>query len=62
MKGESEMKKYMNFDTGEVWTEDELREVYEGIPELIDDYPAFEDYLEYLLDLGRQKVGGIIEM
>lgn len=56
------MKQYMNFDTGEIWTEDEIREVYEGIPGCIDDYPTFEDYLEYLLDLGRQKVGGIVEM
>ena len=56
------MKKYMNFDTEEVWTEDEIREVYDGIPECIDDYPTFENYLEYLLNLGRQKVGGIIEM
>ena len=54
--------KYMNFDTGEVWTEEEIKEVYEAEYELHEQYPTFEEYLEHLIDLGKQKVGGIVEI
>lgn len=56
------MKTYRSFDTNEIWTEEEIMEEYEGIPELIEQYPNFSEYLEHLLDLGRQRVGGIVEV
>lgn len=52
---------YKNFDTGELWTEEEIREEYEAEESLKENHETFEDYLEYLLGLGRQRVGGIIE-
>lgn len=54
--------KYMDFDTGEVWTEEEIQEVYKAEYELREQYPTFDDYLEHLIDLGKQKVGGIVEI
>lgn len=56
------MKKYQNFDTGEIWTADEIREIYEAEGSLLEQFPAFEDYLEHLLDLGRARTGGIVEI
>lgn len=53
---------YKNFDTNELWTREEIEAGYNSEPDLIDKYPTFEEYLEYLLDLGRQRVGGIIEV
>ena len=52
---------YKNFDTGELWTEEEIREEYNAEEGLAESYGTFEDYLEYLLSLGMQKVGGIVE-
>lgn len=57
-------KVYKNFDTNEIWTETEIRESYEQLkwePEL-EQFESFDDYLDYLLELGRQKVGGIVEI
>lgn len=60
------MKAYKNLDTGEIWTEDEIfgevKLIYEGEPSLTDEYPTFEEYLDHLLDLGRQGIGGLIEV
>ena len=55
------MKTYKNIDTGESWTADEIREIYEAEESLKEQYSTFEQYLEYLLELGKQKTGGIIE-
>lgn len=59
------MKQYRNIDTNEIWTEDEIRDEYESIfstdSEFAEKYPTFEDNLEHMLDLGRQRVGGIVE-
>lgn len=52
---------YKNFDTGELWTEEEIREEYEAEESLRENHETFEAYLEHLLDLGRQKCGGIVE-
>ena len=55
------MKTYKSIDTGESWTADEIREIYEAEESLKEQYSTFEQYLEYLLELGKQKTGGIIE-
>lgn len=52
---------YRNFDTNEIWTEEEIREIYDCEESLQDNYKTFEEYLEHLLDLGKQQVGGIVE-
>ena len=52
---------YRNFDTGEIWTEEEIREAYECESDLQENYETFEEYLEYLLHLGKQAIGGIVE-
>ena len=54
------MKMYRNFDTGEIFTEEEVREAWAAFPE---DHPdeTFEDYMEKMLSLGRQGIGGLVE-
>jgi len=52
---------YRNFDTNELWTEKEIKEAYEAEESLKENYGTFAEYLEHLLDLGRQRIGGIIE-
>lgn len=57
---EKKMKMYRVIDTNEICSEEEIRasfEHYKREPEIGN--TTFEDYLEHLLDLGRQKVGGI---
>lgn len=60
------MKRYRSLDTGEIWTEDEIRDEYESIfsndSEFAEKYPTFEDNMEHMLDLGRQRAGGIEEV
>ena len=62
------MKKYMVFDTGEICTEDEVKESFEQQQyEILDDddnikYESFEAYMEDMLSLGRQRIGGMIEI
>lgn len=52
---------YRNIDTNEIWTEEEIKEIYNSEASLQESHETFEEYLEYLLGLGRQKVGGIVE-
>lgn len=52
---------YKDFDTGELWSKEELEEAYNQAWEVHEEFPTFEEYFEYQLDLGRQRVGGIIE-
>lgn len=52
---------YTSLDTGETWTTEEIEEIYNAEESLHDTYGTFEEYLNHLLDLGRQKIGGIIE-
>ncbi len=52
---------YRNFDTGERWTELELIDIYEQTPEVHEDYPTWESYLEHMLNLGKQGIGGLVE-
>lgn len=64
------MRTFMNIDTGELWTEDEIRRAYadfqtEIVGEDEDDgneYPTFASYLEHLLSMGQQRTGGIAEV
>ena len=53
---------YRNIDTNEIWTADEIREIYEAEESLKEQYGTFEQYLEYLLTIGGQKIGGVVEV
>lgn len=55
------MKKYMVIDTGEIWTEEELKEVFEQFRDEMQ-YESFEEYMEKMLSQGRQRTGGLIEV
>lgn len=52
---------YRNIDTNEIWTKEEIEEIYNSEANLLEEYETFEEYLEHLLDLGRQGVGGVVE-
>jgi hypothetical protein len=53
--------RYMDFDTGEKYTLDELKAIYKQFEDEMQ-YDSFEDHLEKMLDLGRQKIGGLVEI
>lgn len=55
-------KVYEAIDTGELWTETEVRQAYEEVWEVHEDYPTFEEYLENQLAMGRQRIGGLVEV
>ena len=61
------MKKYIDLTTGELWTEDEVREAF--LEALTDDSfyekhhgESFEEYMDSLLAQGRAATGGMMEM
>lgn len=55
------MKKYIIFDTGEIWTEDEIKEQLEMFKDEMQ-YDSFDDYMDDMLSRGRQRTGGMIEV
>lgn len=52
--------KYMNFDTGEIWTEQELKDRYNQIKDELT--MSFDDMMDFLLSQGRERKGGLIEV
>ena len=54
------MKKYMDFNSGEIWTEEEVKEAYSDFRDEMQ-YDSYEDYIEAMLALGAQKTGGLVE-
>lgn len=56
------MRTFKNFDTNETWTEDEIRKTYESESVLSEAFPTFEEYVDFLLDLGKRFEGGIVEV
>ena len=55
------MKKYMNFDTHEVYTLEELQHDFE-LFQYETTFADFAEYIENMLALGRAGVGGLIEI
>lgn len=49
---------YRNIDTGELFTLEEIREGYEMFRGEME-YDSFEEYLDYLTELGTSRVGGL---
>lgn len=55
------MKKYMDFNSGEVWTEEEIKAEYESFKDEMS-FSSYEDYLDEMLRLGACKEGGLVEV
>lgn len=57
------MKKYRCFCTDKIYTEEEIKEIYESDESyLMKKYPTFEDYMKRLLELGKHNAGGVVEV
>ena len=52
--------KYMNFDTGEIWSKEEIKEAFDQ--QNTDESETFENYFEVMLSLGRARRGGFVEI
>lgn len=55
------MTYYKNIDTNEIWELGEIKAIYDSEYDLQKEYDSFSAYLNHLLALGQQKVGGIVE-
>ena len=55
------MKKYLVFDTGEVWTEEEIEQAYDQFKEEMK-YNSFDEYMDHMIQLGKNREGGLIEV
>lgn len=55
------MKYFIDFDSNELYTLDEMKTAFESVRDEIKDND-FESYLERLLLLGRDKIGGVVEV
>lgn len=56
------MKKYMCFDTGEIWEETEIKKEYDALKDFMETRQTFEEYMSWQLSLGYQKIGGLVEI
>ena len=52
---------YIDFNTGEILTLQELNEEYRMYSHEME-YRSFDDYFEDMLSLGRQRIGGLVEV
>lgn len=57
----NESRFYMNLDTGRIFSLKEVKESYEQFEDELN-YDSFDDYLDKMLDLGRQGIGGLVEV
>ena len=55
------MKTYMNLDTWEIWTEEEIQRSYNDLRGEIA-HADFKEYMEHLLSLGKQRISGLAEV
>jgi hypothetical protein len=55
------MKKYRDIDSGEIWTEEEVREQFEQFKDEMP-YESFDDYMDDMLSKGRQRITGLEEV
>ena len=57
------MKQYMDINSGEIWTKEEIKTEFEMFKYEMDPEPEnFEDWFEDRLSEGRQGIGGIVEI
>ena len=52
--------KYMNYDTGEIWSKEEIKEEFDQ--QNTDENETFENYFEAILSLGRARRGDFVEV
>lgn len=57
----NESQFYMNIDTGRIFSLKELKEEYKAFKSEMR-YDDFGSYLDKMLDLGRQGIGGLVEV
>ena len=55
------MKKYLVLTTGEVWTEEEIEQAYNQFKEEMK-YNSFDEYMDQMIQLGKNREGGFIEV
>ena len=55
------MKMYRNIDTGEIWTEEEIRKEFEDFKDEMP-YESFDEYMDDMLSKGRQRITGLEEV
>lgn len=55
------MRKFEDFNTGETWTLEEIREQFESFRDEMN-YSSFEDYMDHMIQLGNTRQGGFIEV
>lgn len=55
--------RYRNLDTGEVWTAEEIEKEFNNFRHEMEGWEekSFDEYMEHLLDLGKQGSGGMVE-
>lgn len=53
---------FLNFDTGETWTESEIIEAFFSESELSESFRTADNYIEFLMKQGQEKTGGIVEI
>lgn len=56
--------RYMNIETGEIFSEEEVRKLYEQFSweDDLRKYNDFSEYLDHMLELGRNRQGGLVEI
>ena len=55
------MKKYRDIDSGEIWTEEEVRKQFELFKDEMP-YESFDEYMDDMLSKGRQRITGFEEV
>ena len=53
---------YRDFDTNGLWSREEIEETFNAEPSLYEKYESVDEYIDFLLALGRDKTGGIVEV
>ena len=55
------MKKYLVLTTGEIWTEEEIEQAYNQFKEEMK-YNSYDEYMDHMIQLGKYREGGFIEV
>ena len=53
---------YRIVDTNELWTREEIEKYYKSDSTLFEKFDTFDDYIKFLLDIGRSGEGGVVEI
>lgn len=53
--------KFKNIESGEIWSYEEIKEAYDQFKDEMR-YDSVEEWIDELLSLGRQGIGGMVEV